>query len=426
VPPKPFIFLRGARQLLTLRGPKPRRGLHLSDLGLIRDGSVLVEGDRILEVGSTRRIENLAKSRKARVVDVTGKVLLPGFVDPHMRLPLAHPRLRSFEQNIAGAPVQWDVSERPDSTVKFASPRSLRIAARRWTYLAAAYGSTTIELRSDQGLNIDAELKALRAARALDGDPIEVSTAFGASLPAGMDQAEGVERVLETLERLAGRPGLCSAVEVECGPRSFRESAARAILRRSRQLGYDLRLIVDSGGEGGHAGLSADLETRTAERLEAITEGDIDRLADSRVIALLLPAVAYHQGIPYPPGRRLIDRGAAVALATGFGADASPGFGMPIAISLACREMRWMPEEAIAASTINAAEAIGRADRIGSIEPNKQADITVFDVDDYREIPYFFGVNLCFLTMKQGRIIYRAGAPPALDALSERRSDPSS
>lgn len=357
------------------------------------------------------------------MVDVTGKVVLPGFVDPHMRLPLAHPRLRNFEQKIAGAPVEWETSEGPDSTVKFASPRGLRMTARRWTYLAASYGSTTIEMRSDQGLQIEAELKALRAARALDGDPVDLSSAFGATLPSGMEQSEGVERVLETLDRLAARPGLCTAVEVECGSRGYRESATRAILRRSRQLGFDLRLIVDSGDAGGHAGIAADLETRTAERLESITESDIDRLADSSVIALLLPAVAYHQGMRYPPGRRLIDRGAAVALATGFGAASSPGFGMPVAISLACREMRWMPEEAIAASTINAAEAIGWADRIGSIEPNKQADITVFDVDDYREIPYFFGVSLCSLTMKRGRIIYRAGAPPAIEALTERRGE---
>lgn len=423
MPSKQLIFLRGARQLLTLRGPRPRRGLQLSDLGLIRDGSVLVHGETIVEVGSTRRIENLARARKARVVDVSGKVLLPGFVDPHMRLLFANPPLRSFEQRIAGAPVDPDSARGVGSVVRFSSIKSLRESARRWTYRAAAYGSTTLELRSSQALDMEAELKALRVARALDGDPLELSTAFTAGLPPGWKQAEGVERVLEALDRAAARRGLCNAVEVQCDPEGFRPSAARAILRRSRQLGFESRLVVDSGGAGGNAGLAVELGAQTAERLEAVSETDIDRLADSDVIALLLPGVAYHQGSSFPPGRRLMDRGAAVALATGFGVD-SPGFGMQTAISLACREMRLMPEEAIAAATLNAAEAIGWADRVGSIEPNKQADMTVFDVEDYREIPYYFGVNLCALTMKRGRIIYRAGAPPALISAGDRRPEP--
>jgi imidazolonepropionase len=388
---------------------------------VIRDGSVLIDGETIVEVGSTRRIENLAKARKARVVDISGKVLLPGFVDAHMRLTFGGSALRSFEQRIAGVPADEELLETGAAAVRFTSLRKLRLAARRWTYLAAAYGSTTIELRSSQGLQMEAELKALRVAQALDGDPLEVSAAFSAILPPGMPQIAGVETVLAILDRLAARRGACAAVEVECGPRGFRPAAARAILRRSRQLGFDTRLSADAdnnGGDadsnGGDAGLAADLDARTAERLERIAEADIDRLADSEVIALLLPAVAYHQGGALPPGRRLIDRGAAVALATGFGTVGSPGFGMQTAISLACRELRLMPEEAIAAATINAAAAIGRAGRIGSIEPDKQADLTVFDVDDYREIPYYFGVNLCALTMQRGRIIYRAGSPPPL------------
>jgi imidazolonepropionase len=424
VHPKQLIFLRGARQLLTLRGPSPRRGLQLSDLGLIRDGSVLVEGDKIVEVGSTRRIENLARSRKARVVEVGGKVLLPGFVDPHMRLLFGGPPLRSFEQWIAGAPVEREPAEGAFSAIRFDTLKSLRSMARRWTYLAAAYGSTTLELRSSQGLHIEAELRALRVARALDGDPLELSAVFSATLPAGMEQAEGVERTLQVMERLAARRGLCEAVEVRCDPGGFRESAARAILRRALQLGFERRLVVDARSPGGRAGIAVDLGVRTAERLDAVLEGDIDRLADSAAIAMLLPAISCDQALAYPPGRRLIDRGAAVALATGFGPAESPGFGMQTAISLACREMRFMPEEAIAAATINAAEAIGRASRIGSIEPDKQADLTVFDVEDYREIPYFFGVNLCALTMKRGRIIYRAATPPALDAGTERRPEP--
>jgi imidazolonepropionase len=152
----------------------------------------------------------------------------------------------------------------------------------------------------------------------------------------------------------------------------------------------------------------------SAERLESAVESDVDALAASSTIATLLPNLMLHEaGRNLPPARRLLDRGAAVALASGFSPDASPGFGLPMAMALACREMQLMPEEAIACCTINAAVAVGRSATIGSLEPNKQADLAVFDVADYREIPYYFGVNMCQMTIKRGRVVYRAGVQPS-------------
>lgn len=395
----------------------------MSDLGLIRDGSVLVDGETIVQVGSTRRIENLAGARRARVVDLGGKVLLPGFVDPYQRLTFSGPPLKSFEQQIAGVPATAELVSEADAALKISSLKELRTLARRWMYLSAAYGSTTIEICSGQALHAKAELKALRVARLLDGDPVEISAAWNATLPVRTSQIEGVERTLAILDRLEARPGLCRAVEVVCGAEGFRPSSARAILRRAEQLGLQQRLSVKSAEPGGETDLASNLGPGSTVRIESASESDIDRLADSEVVALLSPAVAYHQGNQCPPGRQLIDRGAAVALATGFTAATSPGFGMQTSIALACRQMRMMPEEAIAAATLNAAEALGWGDRLGSIEPDKQADMAVFDVDDYREIPYYFGVNLCSMTMKKGRIIYRAGSPPPLGTNSDRRRE---
>ena len=426
MPSKQLIFLRGARQLLTLRGPRPRRGLQLSDLSLIRDGSVLIEEQRIVEVGSTRRIENLAKAKAARVIDVSGKVVLPGFVDAHMRLLFGGLPLRRFEERIAGAPVGWSgAGDGLEASIRSIPMRELRARARRWTYLAAASGATTVELRSRQNLSAEAEIKGLRVAKALDGDPLEVVTAFSVGRPAGVEPASAVALALEILDKLFQRKRLCRTVEVECGPEGFDEPAARLIATRARRLGFAVKLLIGGDGSDDCVRLAVELEALSAERLERIREADIDLLADSPTLATMLPGVAYHQDGVFPPARRLIDRGAAVALSTGFGTAFSPGFSMQMAMALACREMRLMPEEAIAAATVNAAEALGRGDALGSIEPDKQADMTVVDVNDYREIPYFFGVNLCAMTSKRGRVIYRAGAPPPMEAARDDRRRPS-
>jgi imidazolonepropionase len=167
--------------------------------------------------------------------------------------------------------------------------------------------------------------------------------------------------------------------------------------------------------------LAVEAGALTAERLEAVAENDIDLLAASSTVGALFPNVAYHLGHGrFPPARRLLDRGVAISLASGFSPDIHPGFGLPLAMALGCREMRLMPEEAITCCTINAAAAVGQATRIGSLEPNKEADFAVFDVGDYREIPYFFGANLCLMTVKRGRIVYRAG----VQSSSIRRPSP--
>ena len=155
-------------------------------------------------------------------------------------------------------------------------------------------------------------------------------------------------------------------------------------------------------------------------------DAEIRLLAQAPIVATLTPGLVYHRGgKDYPSARRLLDNGVAVALATGFGPDSSPTLSMPMAMALACRQMGMTPEEAIVAATINAAAALGRADALGSLEPGKQADLAFFDVGDYREIPFYFGMNLCSMTMRQGRVIYRAGPLPAPMAGREgrRRTD---
>jgi imidazolonepropionase len=411
-----MIFIRGARELVTLRGPAPpRRGLQLREIGIIPDGALLIDGEKIREVGTTRRIENLAATRSANVIDATGKVILPGFVDSHTRLILASLPLGAPAENPLGVSAASRPAPHLPSVLR-AGSGALRSRSRAWARWFGSHGTTTLEVRSGLGVDLQSEIAALRAARRLDGDPLEVSCAF---LACGTDPykrpstAADVEQVIGVLLPIIRRRRLAAVCDVECGPGAFPAELARQILAAAKALRFSLRVQGDRQAHFGIARLAVETGALSAEHLQRITDAEIDLLSGSASIATLLPGVVYAEGGDrYAPARRLIDRGVAIALATGFG-PASPTLSMPMVLSLACREMKLSAEEAIAAATLNAAAAIGRAERLGSLEPGKQADLAMFDVRDYREIPYYFGFNLCVMTMKKGRVIYQA---PGMEA----------
>ena len=407
-----MLFIRGARQLVTLRGPWPRHGPQHLDLGVIRDGSLLIDGDRIEEVGSTRRIENLAKARGAHVIDAAGKVVTPGLVDSCTRLIFSAPPLRLFEERSAGVERRFDqavaASWRPPS-LKSYSPRMLRERAQRWTSACSHLGTTTVEIRCGDPLSGELPIRALQAVRDLDGHPIETrgcwSTGNHAFLPEPRP-ADALRSALDEVARLADRRLRAYACEIECGAGGLPVEAARRVAAAARAQGLAVKISAGRWAPGDGVELAVEAGALTAEHLRRVTETDIDRLAASSVIATLLPAVALEEGDGrLPPARRIIDRGGAVALASGFGGT-GPSLSLPLAMSLACRRMRMMPEEALVAATINGAAALGRADRIGSLEPGKQADVCIFDVSDFREIPYHLAMNLCAMTIKRGRVIH--------------------
>jgi imidazolonepropionase len=420
-----MIFIRGARQLVTLRGPAlARRGMQLRELGVIPDGALLIDGEEIREVGTTRRIENLAATRSANVIDATGKVILPGFVDSHTRLVLASLPLGPPDEGLLGASAASRPAPYLPSMLRSGSPGALCNRCRGWARWFASHGTTTLEIRSGTleirsgfGLDLQSEIVALRAARRLDGDPLEVNCAFLASGPdpyRGPPAAADVGQVIDVLLPIIRRRRLAAVCAVECGPGAFSAEQARQILAAAQALPFSLRVQGDRQTHCGVARLAVEMGALSAEHLQRITDAEIDVLGSAATIATLLPGVVYAEGGDrHAPARRLIDRGAAISLATGFG-PASPTLSMPMVLSLACREMKLSAEEAIVAATLNAAAAMGRAERLGSLEPGKQADLAMFDVRDYREIPYYFGFNLCIMTMKKGRVIYRA---PGMETL---------
>ena len=294
-----MIFIRGARQLVTLRGPSPRRGLQLSDLAIIPDGSLLIRDDKIVEVGTTRRIENLAAARSAEVIDATGKVVTPGFVDSHTRLVFAPSRARDRETRSAGAPdgraEPYERLRRVRPSLRTTSLKGLKLQARRWSELFAAHGTTTIEARSAHGLGVSSELKGLQVARAIDGHPLDVIPTFLAAEPEAAElidnPAAAVEQVTDVLLPLIRRRRLADCCAVDCDPDTFDVDQAKEILQAAARLGFRLKAQVERTKKLGGTRLALEMNATGADHLNCVSPADIDRLAKS-----------FHRG--HPAARR--------------------------------------------------------------------------------------------------------------------------
>ncbi len=410
------LLLTNIGQLLTMRGPVPRRGRSLADAGLVKDAAVLVQNGRIAAAGTRRNVERLQRARRARKIDLGGRVLLPGLVDSHTHLVFAASRVAEYEMRIAGA--SYEEIARSGGGIR-ASVRKLRAmpaAALERQALGrlgqfAAHGTTTVEAKSGYGLDLASELKILRVQRSLARkQPLEiVSTFLGAHVVPpeyARRRRAYVEIVARQMIPMVARYGLAEFCDVFCDRGAFSVEEARQILTAGRACGLEPRLHAEQLARTGAARLAVELCVASADHLDRVTPGDIKLLAKSSVVCTLLPGASLHLGVPFAPGRALVDAGAIVALATDFNPGTSPTLSLPMAMSLACDGMRLRPAEAIAAATVNAAYSLRRHDRIGTIEVGKQADLSAFDVADYREIPYYFGVHLAWLTIKRGQILY--------------------
>lgn len=270
-------------------------------------------------------------------------------------------------------------------------------------------GVTTVECKSGYGLDLDSELKQLEAVRILqDEQPIElVSTFLGAHAwpEEYQDDQEGyVDFLINTALPKIQEEGLAEYVDVFTEKGVFSVEQSRRIFQKAKELGFKLRVHADEMNTLGGAELAAELGTSSADHLLMISEQGIEALAESDVIPVLLPGTAFTLRKPYAPARKMLDAGLPVALATDFNPGSCPTANLALVMSIACLYMAMTPEEVFHAVTINAAYSLGRSERIGSIEVGKQADLVIFDVDNYKKIPYFFGVNLVTTVIKAGRV----------------------
>ncbi len=390
---------------------RPRVGVELRDLAIIENGAMLLEGDCIRQVGPRAEIEPLIRSGTT-VIDAKGRLVMPGFVDAHTHPVFAGNRANEFEQRASGATYAEIAAAGGGirSTVRqtrAATEDQLLAGSQKYVRWFLENGTTTIEAKSGYGLTLADESKLLRAIGRIQ--PLRcVPTFLGAhEIPDEFRgrAAEYVRVVINEMLPQVAAAKLAQYCDIFCEPHVFDVDASRQILTAARALGFGLRIHADQLSKSGAAELAAELGAATADHLEHTDAHGIAALRAAGVQPVLLPGSVYALGSTrYPNARAMIQAGLGVVLATDFNPGSSPTPSMPMILSLACTQMKMTPAEAVTAATINAAYSLGLGGQIGSLEPGKLADFVIHDCADYREIPYFFGIQ-------SADAIYVAGRP---------------
>jgi len=394
------------------------------ELGMVEDGAVLCVGGKIVSVGKSKdalRDSWLKKNRKRVVeIDCEHQVVLPGFVDSHTHPAFVTPRLVDFEKRISGATYE-EIAEAGGGIrssvegVRKAGKSQLTEKVLQALREMAEQGTTTVEAKSGYGLTVDSELKSLEAIRdaAARWPGTVVATLLGAHVVPREFQGKADEYVNEVCERMipqAAKRKLAQFVDVFTDRGAFSVENTGRIFEAAKKHGLGVRAHICQLSEIPVQPLLS-YNPASLDHMDHVSDDDVRVLAQRDTIATLVPGANYFLGLDkFPPARKLIDAGVPVALATDYNPGSSPTPSMPFVLSLACTHMKMSPAEAISAATINGAWALRLASRKGSIEPGKDADLAVFEADDYREIAYWFASNRCAFTVLNGTLIASAGS----------------
>lgn len=411
------LLIIHAAELVTLRGPRRARAKQeMSDLAIVRDGAVAVSDGVIVDVGKTESVLKEHDATGVETIDASDKLVMPGFVDPHTHLVYAGSREFELELKAKGKSYLEILQEgggilRTVNDTRAASAEELyRQSAKRLESMIA-HGSTTIEAKSGYGLDRDTELRILETIMKLGNDyPVDlVPTYLGAHAvpPEFTGRADDyVDFMLRDVMPEVARRKLADFCDVFCERGVFDVDQSRRILLAAKGLGMKPKIHADEIHTTGGAELAAEVGALSADHLAKPSDDGIMAMARKDIIGVLLPGTQYSSmSKEYADGRRLIDLGVPIALGT----DLNPNCwneSMQFTISLACYKMRMTPAEAITASTINAAAALGLDKKVGSIERGKRADILVLDVPGHTHLPYKFGTNLCSLVIKDGKKVW--------------------
>lgn len=415
------LLIRNCGEVVTAAGRSARRGHDLGHLDRISGGAVLARGGRIVAVGRERDVVSEARAVRTEI-DAGGQSVIPGFVDPHTHAVFAGPRTAEYAARIAGKTYEElaaagggihssvrDVRALSEATlVERSRPRLARLLA---------HGTTTLEIKSGYGLTLEDELKMLRAIRRLaaEGPQEIVATFMGAhELPPEYRTRRADYLRLVTEEMIPAAAGLAEFNDAFCEPSVFTLEESEHILRAGLAHGLRPKLHADELAPYGAAELACRVGAVSAEHLMRVSEAGIQALSASETVAVLLPATSFTLAKrDYAPARGLVEAGAAVALATDFNPGSSHCPSMQAVWSLACSMLRLTPAEGLVACTLNAAAALGRAARTGSLEAGKRCDLVVLQVRDYREVPFTFGVNSVRQVVAAGRLVWTApNSPP--------------
>jgi imidazolonepropionase len=419
------LVVYGAGQLLTLAGTGPRRGKDMGELGLLADGAVAIAGGRVLATGATAAIRAAFRAREE--LDAGGRAVLPGLIDAHTHPVFAGARQDEFERRIGGASYLEIMAAGGGimSTVRAtraATPASLLSQAQPRLARMLAHGTTTAEAKTGYGLSVSSELASLRIIGKLSvSQPLELAPTFlGAhAVPAeyaGREDAyvdcvihEMLPAVVqEAKANLGGEPpGALPFCDAFCDEGAFNLPQARRILTAAKTLGMPLKLHADEFANLGAVGLAVELGAVSADHLLKTTARDMAAMSEAGVVPVLLPGTPFGLGqLTFADARAMIAAGLPVALGT----DLNPGTcyceSMALIMALACRFMHMTPAEALSASTVNAAYAIGRGQDLGRLQAGYAADLIILDADDYRDLAYRFGANLVQTVIKRGKVVF--------------------
>ncbi|MBD7937714.1 imidazolonepropionase [Cytobacillus sp. Sa5YUA1] len=419
-----YLFIKHANELLTLKGhsQQPAVKAAMNQLHVINDGAILIKDEHIVAIGETNELISQFQQElnSAEVIDASGKVVMPGLVDPHTHLVYAGSREEEFNMRLNGATymeimnngggIHATTSKTRAATIDELKEESLK---RLDSFLM--HGVTTIEAKSGYGLDWETEYKQLFVAKELNRlHAIDiVSTFMGAhAIPAEYKKRPDafIDLIIDEMLPLVVEEELAVFNDVFCEGGVFTPEQSKKLLLAGKNLGLIPKIHADEIEPYGGAELAAAVGAISADHLLKASDEGIKKMAAAGVIAVLLPGTAFFLMEEAANGRKMIDEGVAVALSTDCNPGSSPTTSLPFMMNLACMHMGLTPAEAIYAATINAAHAIGKGHEVGSLEEGKKADILILDVPNYMQTQYLYGMNHTHSVIKAGRIVIDNGA----------------
>lgn len=417
------IFIRNANELITLKGSSaaPVKGRKMRELHIIKNGSMWIESGEIKAIGEDEELFRQYQQRleEAAFIDAKGKIVLPGLVDPHTHLVYAGSRENEFTMRLNGASYMEILNAgggilTTTIATRGASPEQLYLESKKRLDSFLLHGVTTVETKSGYGLTIESELKQLEVAKKLNQThPIDIiSTFMGAhAIPAEYKKTPNqfVHKIIEQMIPVVAARKLANFNDVFCENGVFTTEQSRKILLAGLQYGLLPKIHADEIEPYGGAELAAEIGAVSADHLLKASDEGLMKMAEKAVIAVLLPGTAFFLMAEPANGRRMIDLGVPVALATDCNPGSSPTVSMPLMMNLGCLQMGMTPEEVITAATINAAHAIRCGYEIGSLEVGKKADVLILNVSNHMQLQYQYGINHTDTVIKSGKVVVKEG-----------------
>lgn len=404
-------------EVVTCSGFKPKFGKEMNDIGIIENGAVVIEGKKIKAVGKETEIFDKYNKDEYVLIDAGGKTVMPGFIDSHTHFVFGGYREEEFSWRLRGDDYM-DILRRGGgiiSTVKSTKEASLEElieSGKKRLDSMLEFGVTTVEGKSGYGLDLDTEIKQLKAMEEINKNhPIDVAVTFLGPHALPQDykgrEDEFIDFQIEKVLPEVVKNNLAEFADIFCEEGVFNIEQSRRFLREAKKMGLKLKLHADEIVQLGGAELAAELEAVSADHLLQVSDQGIKDMADKGVISTLLPGTAFCLKEEYANGRKMIDEGCAVALATDLNPGSSFTNSIPLIIALAALYMNLSPEEILTALTLNSAAALDRVEETGSIDPGKKADILILDYPSYKFLPYYVGVNIVKTVIKDGKIVQK-------------------